>query len=399
MSFRVVLFCCSLLVALTGCGTRSLTGAPVICGCSVPPFGRGGCGSGPSAVFTTWACVPPGGFGNVECNSACQSVAGIASGVALECTVGPTGAFEDVPIIRLPGPDEMPPCIAGDGSPLIASTGYLSSQWDFVPARSLVQLQNARDRRTLPIAAGRLSVYLPAGHTVAGPMSFEMLNVSQALGSSVLFDGHRIEGARISNAKPFPGEANPTFVTPPRPGQFNSYRIAPGQRITYGVRIDGTEISDVASNTNELRGVMYREPSPTVPGAYDSYFVYDGIYPVGEGANTATLTLHLEFKYGGAGATRPEPPVLTVTRKFGTDLVDLQTTITPPASSAPKVSYQYWWYAGKSLAQAGKPLSTSPNPVFKPSFVKDSWVTLVVQAEQAGVYRIVPVCLLSKGCQ
>ena len=86
-------------VALAGCGRRSLTGEAYYCECSVPPWGRGGCGEGPGFPFDSWTCVPSGGSAIDECNRACQQEAGAASGVFLSCSDS-WGVPMDVPVVH-----------------------------------------------------------------------------------------------------------------------------------------------------------------------------------------------------------------------------------------------------------------------------------------------------------
>lgn len=46
-----------ILLAFSGCYTRSTVGEPFYCKCAVPLLGRGGC-SGYGIPFDSWACVP-----------------------------------------------------------------------------------------------------------------------------------------------------------------------------------------------------------------------------------------------------------------------------------------------------------------------------------------------------
>lgn len=397
LRIAALLFAPMLLMA---CPPRSLTGTAFYCACSVPPFGRGGCGSGPAIPFDSWACVGPGDSAQNACNNACMHEAGPASGVFMICTIGPTGALEDVPVLH----EESAfagRCSTSTASPLLAASGFDSGYWNYVAARSYVGLTNARDSHSIVLDSGAISLFMPNGHAEPGPMTFDMLSLVGRAGTAgrFTFDGHTISDFRLLNAGPFQGEAAPGFVTPPHPGQINSYRIKSGQALSYTAVVDGVEVSDTTSNANDLYGYIYSTPSTSVYGGLDYYFVYEGSFQVGDPADPATLTAHLEFRYGGP-KDRPPPPTVSIDTKFGPgDDAHIFVVPTPGESSKyPTITYKYAWVKGNGVGKTPTVISTSDNPIFNPVKLKSDWVTVIVQAEEAAVWRTIPVCLLPKGC-
>ncbi len=385
------------LLALTGCPTRSLVGEAFYCACSIPPFGRGGCGSGFSlGTFDSWACVPPTSSAEAECNAACQHEATIASGVALQCVEG----FPDmnVPILHAE-PAFAGRCAVPATGPLLAASGYDSSAWGYVPARSRAAVDNGKTSAVLPLASGTISLFMPNGFRNPGPMTFDMLSLVSPTGAAgtFSFDGHIFSDFRLLNSGPFDALAGPAYLVPPRPGQINSYEINAGKLLSYTVVVDGHEMSDLASNPMALQGWIYAEPSPSLFGGLDYYFVYEGAFTVGDPTRPATLRTHLEFKYGGT-RDLPEPPTVGYDRGFpSADETEVIVEPTPKPSTQPAITYKPYWVKGSKPGPNSPILSTSMTPKFNRKLV-GNWVTLILQAQEARVIRTIPICLDPKGC-
>jgi len=390
-------------ILFAACSHRSLVGTAFYCGCSVPPFGRGGCGSALGFQFDSWTCVGPADTAEVNCSEACRQEAGPASGVMLACVDDGSGVLHDEPIVHEEASfaGRCTPATAVGAHPLLASSGYDSSYWGYASERSYVFVENERDLQYIPISSGAISLYMPNGHSATGPLTFEMLRLVGTPGTKgqVIFDGNTIADFRILNAGHFSGEANPSYISPPHPGQINAYKIGSGAWLNYTLLLNGVEFSDTTSNPDNLYGYVYSVPSASIYGGMDYYFVYDGTYTVGDPGTASTLTMHLEFKYGGP-SDRPPPPSLAIDTKFpGGGDANIFVVPTPAASpKAPKITYRHTWVKGKNVKDGQAVLSTSANPTFNPAKVGDKWVTLILQAEEAAVWRTLPVCLLPGGC-
>ncbi|MDP1830132.1 MAG: hypothetical protein Q8L48_43110 [Archangium sp.] len=369
-----------LLLSLTGCISRSLVGDPYNCQCAVPLLGRGGCG-GFGVAFDTWACVAPGDSAVNACNNACMNVAGLGSGVFLTCEF----PGYDVPAVS-PAPDasRCQPPVGGTGSPLLATTGYESSPWDYVPGRSVVNVQNARDTENISLSAGQISLFMPEGHTNPGPMRFDLVSLvgnTSAFG----FDGHTVSSFRLMNAGRFTATAGPGYA-PPHAGQFNSYRIESGYPLAYTVVVDGVEISDLVSDSAPHTGYMYSDSS-------GQYLVYEGTFTLGvDPKNPITLTMHLEFRYG---LSRPPAPTLEITR---TDTGGTVGLTAKPGDSDPNATYTFIWVAGHEFVSKAPVLSTGPSVSVNPKVLGEDWVSVLVYANEAKIWRQQSVCLKPGGC-
>jgi hypothetical protein len=382
---RLTLLLPLLLLALTGCISRSLVGEPVYCQCAVPLLGRGGC-SGYGIPFDSWACVSSTDSLVNACNNACMQVAGIGSGVFLSC-VGYPGTEEPVAHYAPEFAGRCTPEAGGATGPLLATTGYESSPWDYVPARSSITLHNARDTESLTLASGTLSLFMPEGHTNPGPMRFDMLSLvgQPGAGGAFTFDGHTVRDFRLLNAGRFEAVAGPGYVTPPRPGQFNSYRIESGYPLNFTVVVDGVEVSDEVSDAVARTGWMYSD-------ATGQYFVYEGVFPLGDDPkDPSTLSLHLEFRYGRSVSA----PSLDIDRKDNGGTVSLTAV---PGATSPGATYTFLWVDGLTLDSKAPVLSNGPTVTVDPTKLVDGHVSVLVYANEAKVWRQQSVCVLPKGC-
>lgn len=381
------------LLSLTACVGRPTVGEPYYCRCAVPLLGRGGC-LGIGIAFDNYTCVAPTDTPVNACNNACMNIAGIGSSVFLECTGGYPGF--DEPAVW-PDARFAPSCTPYPGSstgPLVmGTTGYESSPWDYMAARSTVTVSNARDSRVVPLDLGRISLSMPEGHSNPGPMRFDLLQLVRE--SPFTFDGHSLSKFRLMSAGRFGAEANMSFVSPPRPGQFNAYRIDTGYPLAYSVVIDGNEVSDTISDSSTHVGYMYSATDAS--GVTSQYLVYDGVFTIGtDPKNPVRLTMHLEFRYGGVTGTRPPPPELDIARTDSGSTVTITAKTTPAAS--PSTHYEFIWVAGKDLTSNAPKLGASQTLVVDRKLVKDDWVTVLVHAKEARVFREARVCLEPKGC-
>lgn len=187
---------------------------------------------------------------------------------------------------------------------------------------------------------------------------------------------------RLVNQGVFAGTAGPGHVSPPRPGQFNSYRIESGVELGYALLFDSIDVSDIAANSTAVTGYMYRDAATG-----DSYLVYEGSFTIGaDPKQPVTLTMHLEFRYGVSG--RPPPTLDITTRDPGDGTVELtavpgdkdDTSTKPP-------TYTYLWVAGLDFGPNAPTLSNKAKLTIERKAATSDWYSVLVYANEARVWR------------